>query len=618
MTAKMSSEIDLTYCEGARLLQDSETRVRTVLKRRPDGGFVCKYCYLLIGDTDSSEALISSADFGLIVSCHVQACPSLRDRRAGYSCFACAESGKTCFRASAGEMKIHLQSCHSVKIVQIGEQQMRDRKKSSKSTRTFTTVIKPRIEPWLSPVHDAKSLRPGLRASSAAPRSKDTTESARTTSGPADRNPPAETKVPVAPVPSATPVRQGRSHDASPVPTPLPPPSPSPLASRPKQEPSSLDNVEQPPAQRLDENNAASSTGSSTPMRSAQDVFSVPGGFDVYDSILSRNPSMASKQHAFSPKAAQMPYAIDINNKSNKGEGVTYAEAAKRSQIPEMSVVGKEDPASPTRSASELPVSPSGAPPPPPYSLTSGSTTTTARGPEVPPMSPPVDIGPRGPQQPFSPSPAAVVPIVSDIDSRVETPISHTTNVDTHHHAGARASHAPTAASNSNSNSTSQHQRHSYQHQQTPQRVPVPAPAAAATPAPSPSPSPQSAGTARPDSGISNQRALKREKLMEALRVSSAQADALLNQAKDDLNVAAGIYFTQAQAPVQPHQHQRQQSHQQRQEYQQQQEQQRHQQHRHHQEPPTPALRPVEVAGSPAVSSSARKAPPARNHGGIV
>ncbi|KIW34278.1 hypothetical protein, variant 2 [Cladophialophora immunda] len=116
--AAVISAMDITYCEGARLLQDSQADIDAILVQRPNGNLTCKHCYLVLADADSLRTISSDKDWPLVVSCHVQACASLHDRRAAYSCYACLERGKTSIETSVAALKSHLQSCDLIKDVQ--------------------------------------------------------------------------------------------------------------------------------------------------------------------------------------------------------------------------------------------------------------------------------------------------------------------------------------------------------------------------------------------------------------------------------------------------------------------------------------------------------------------
>ncbi|OQU99130.1 hypothetical protein CLAIMM_04808 [Cladophialophora immunda] len=116
--AAVISAMDITYCEGARLLQDSQADIDAILVQRPNGNLTCKHCYLVLADADNLRTISSDKDWPLVVSCHVQACASLHDRRAAYSCYACLERGKTSIETSVAALKSHLQSCDLIKDVQ--------------------------------------------------------------------------------------------------------------------------------------------------------------------------------------------------------------------------------------------------------------------------------------------------------------------------------------------------------------------------------------------------------------------------------------------------------------------------------------------------------------------
>ena len=47
--------MDITYCEGARLLQDSQADIGSILLQRPNGGLICQHCYLVVADANDVQ-----------------------------------------------------------------------------------------------------------------------------------------------------------------------------------------------------------------------------------------------------------------------------------------------------------------------------------------------------------------------------------------------------------------------------------------------------------------------------------------------------------------------------------------------------------------------------------
>ena len=107
---------EITYCEGALLLQTTSTPLGSILLQRPSGALICQHCYLLVADAQDVKAIAPDQDWSLLVSCHVQACSSLHDRRAMYSCFACHERGGTEVQKSMVALREHLGGCEVMRL----------------------------------------------------------------------------------------------------------------------------------------------------------------------------------------------------------------------------------------------------------------------------------------------------------------------------------------------------------------------------------------------------------------------------------------------------------------------------------------------------------------------
>jgi hypothetical protein len=103
---------DVTYCKDALLLQKSKSDVYSILERQSsDQHFICKYCYLEISDFQWNASNHATEHWSLLASCHVLACPSLKDRRAAYRCFTCFSHGHNVIEPSAAAIRQHLDAC---------------------------------------------------------------------------------------------------------------------------------------------------------------------------------------------------------------------------------------------------------------------------------------------------------------------------------------------------------------------------------------------------------------------------------------------------------------------------------------------------------------------------
>ena len=120
----------VAYCKSAMLLQDSETNVDSVLRQQSsEQHFICKSCYLEISDFQSKASSYAAEDWSLLASCHVLACPSLKDRRAAYRCFACFALGLNVIEPSAAAIREHLDAC---KVRKIYEEQGRKKSREAR------------------------------------------------------------------------------------------------------------------------------------------------------------------------------------------------------------------------------------------------------------------------------------------------------------------------------------------------------------------------------------------------------------------------------------------------------------------------------------------------------
>ncbi|OAP64822.1 hypothetical protein AYL99_00794 [Fonsecaea erecta] len=202
--------MDITYCEGARLLQDSQADIDTILVQRPNGNLTCRHCYLVIADAGNLPTISSDKDWPLVVSCHVQACASLHDRRAAYSCYACLERGKTSIETSVAALKNHLQSCDLIKDVQPPTPYPPREPVREEQVRAPSVPERPKRRSRPAPAMEATPERPTARDPEMvqSPSSRRPVPSNSIWPGPA-----ASPAVPNSP---ATPVKQTPSHGAMP------------------------------------------------------------------------------------------------------------------------------------------------------------------------------------------------------------------------------------------------------------------------------------------------------------------------------------------------------------------------------------------------------------------
>ncbi|OCT44525.1 hypothetical protein CLCR_05936 [Cladophialophora carrionii] len=265
--------MDLTYCEGARLLQDSQADISSILVQRPNGGLVCQHCYLVVADASDVNAIAPDQDWALLVSCHVQACGSLHDRRAAYSCYACLETGKASVETTMAELKAHLQVCELIRDIKLSGQYRGQGFPTPSSPVSRDGVQKPEMTP-----------RP-TAAAARHPTGK--TETARSPNNARDAplNPFAHAQdVP------ATTVQPLPSHFEDPLePTP-------PLPSRPKSRaPTNAETMYTPPTVRRPEQ----SVHPNIARPHAPDMYNIPGGFPGHNAAVP--DSRASSLHDYSP-----------------------------------------------------------------------------------------------------------------------------------------------------------------------------------------------------------------------------------------------------------------------------------------------------------------------------
>ena len=105
--SSLTAEDDITYCKGALLLQKSQSDVYSIVERQSsDQHFIYKYCSLEISDFRWNAFDHETEHWSLLASCHVLACPSLKDRRAAYRCFTCLS-----IEASAAAIRAHVDAC---------------------------------------------------------------------------------------------------------------------------------------------------------------------------------------------------------------------------------------------------------------------------------------------------------------------------------------------------------------------------------------------------------------------------------------------------------------------------------------------------------------------------
>ncbi|KIY01699.1 uncharacterized protein Z520_01837 [Fonsecaea multimorphosa CBS 102226] len=340
MVSIIPTTMDITYCEGARLLQDSQADLDAILVQRPNGNLTCKHCYLVIADADPDadnlRTMSSDKDWPLVVSCHVQACASLHDRRAAYSCYACLERGKTSIETSVAALKSHLQSCHLIKELQptMPYQRHSSESESIKEAQARAPSI---------PVRPKRRSRPapGVEATPERQTAGDAeTVQSATSRRPVPSNPfwSGQTAAsPVAPNSPSTPIKQG------------PTDSERPVQSRSRREiPTQAERTYTPStAARPEQLNAVN-----RPYAEGADVFSVPGGFPPHEagSHDPRNPFFQEFPPMPPPRAT---FSNDHSTAPIRRKDVRLEPSAQPFPEP-----GREDRSFPTR--------PSRAPPAPP------------------------------------------------------------------------------------------------------------------------------------------------------------------------------------------------------------------------------------------------------------
>ncbi|EXJ55312.1 hypothetical protein A1O7_08239 [Cladophialophora yegresii CBS 114405] len=256
--ADIMDVMDLTYCEGARLLQHSHADIGSILLQRPNGGLICQHCYLVVADANDVNAITPDQDWALLVSCHVQACGSLHDRRAAYSCYACLETGKASVETTMAELKAHLQVCELIRDIRLSG-------KYRGQVQGYPTMSSPVSrgsvrEPETNPLSTAADM------DSAASRHRpDRTKTAQSLISARD--------APLDPFAHAQDV-PGTSAPQSHVETPQEhnPPLPSRLKSK---APTNAETIYSPPMVRRPEQPVQSHT---TRQR-APDMYNIPGGF---------------------------------------------------------------------------------------------------------------------------------------------------------------------------------------------------------------------------------------------------------------------------------------------------------------------------------------------------
>lgn len=207
--ADVLNAMDITYCEGARLLQDSQADLGSILIQRPNGGLVCQHCYLVVADANDVKSIAPDQDWPLLVSCHVQACVSMHDRRAAYSCYACLERGKTSVETSMAALRRHLNVCELIRDIKLHDQHLR--RQATDGTRPASSAGR------------RNGKKPELTSQPTRSTQPQTAESAWSASS----NPFKQT---LGMPPPATPVQQNKSQNPSAMPEPTPA-----LPARPKE-----------------------------------------------------------------------------------------------------------------------------------------------------------------------------------------------------------------------------------------------------------------------------------------------------------------------------------------------------------------------------------------------
>ncbi|KIX04453.1 uncharacterized protein Z518_05321 [Rhinocladiella mackenziei CBS 650.93] len=323
----LSNDNEITYCRGALLLQSSKADADSILIPRPNGGFTCRHCYLTINNSETSETTISSKDWSLIVSCHVQACASFRDRRAAFCCYGCFKHGNISTEISAVKMKDHLRTCELIKA--LNDTHMRGQRRETRQSSDLKFSKTSKAEPWKSPARDLKPMgapTPGMNASQSS-----------NISPSESRNPfrPTQPVLPIDPRAPATPAQQMQPSTTSTW-TPS-----SPLTSRLKAEApsqgekiSSASNV-----QRTKDSTLTNKAGPNTP-----DVFIIPGGFDAYDSPTSRQEFKRPPFPEISPTIPRASFPDETHAEAIRRKAVNMELPVQAPSVPPSSFPGAPPP----------------------------------------------------------------------------------------------------------------------------------------------------------------------------------------------------------------------------------------------------------------------------------
>jgi len=104
------------FCPGALLLQrDSSLTIDSiVLPTTSAPCFTCRFCYLELSSFQIFAMYWSPDEWTAVARCHVMACQSFKDKRAGYRCAACSVvigSNRTPLRTRTVGMLLHLNEC---------------------------------------------------------------------------------------------------------------------------------------------------------------------------------------------------------------------------------------------------------------------------------------------------------------------------------------------------------------------------------------------------------------------------------------------------------------------------------------------------------------------------
>ncbi|KAJ9613186.1 hypothetical protein H2200_003127 [Cladophialophora chaetospira] len=223
------------------------------------------------------RAIAPDQDWSLLVSCHVQACISLHDRRAAYSCYACLERGKTTVESSMAALREHLNVCELIRDIKLSDQHRKQELKRPTPPASRRSGKRPEVTPQSpTPAEASGTRRPAGRV--------ETVQNPFST-----RNQPS------------TPSRQARDMAADTLQRgqmrdDIPWESNPPLPSRPKSSaPTDADRQYTGPSTRRPEQPGTASTARPHPM----DTYNIPGGFPGQN--LAHSDSRASSLHDYSP-----------------------------------------------------------------------------------------------------------------------------------------------------------------------------------------------------------------------------------------------------------------------------------------------------------------------------